>query len=727
MNKDNEVKVDLIADPSKLKPGFDEAERKWKAYQDSLKQGAAGQAEVNRENQRFVQGLKDQAATLGMTRTQLQAFRADQMQLTAAQRESVMVSLQQIDAYERKQQSLRMLTTLATRAGAALVSAGAAAVTMSVRIAAEAERSEARMAAMWKATGMTAGFSRGELDDQVDSLAARTPFNDEKIRDAMTQLMSYRQVSGETFREVMTMATGLSELMGRDLTGAVHTLGRALEDPVNGLDSLRRAGVMFTPTQKEMIKDLVEHGRKAEAVAIILERLRKSGFADLAGEVNKEGGYTKAISGASKATGELFEALGKTSVIKAPVVGFLGEVTNKLTTMRNVVENGTWYQRLASLGYVMVPSALRPALGAVAAGARKTPSDPNSPEALAAREAAGAEAWQRDYEAQQRGLQKYIEAQEKKLAGRRNFGASWTEADLREALKAAAEELKEFERQDAGDDAFRSAFIQPYVQSAQESTDADADKIYTWQFGERVAMTRQEYAEFTKQMEAAKPVLQDNKDLYEDLIRATEGFGKASSKAAAEMLVDWKFSSDGIRGLLRQLAVDLNQMWIQRSIMNPLMNQAARGFPSLFGSGWDAGSGGAYAPQGMGTGMYTGTETGTWLHEGGVVGTHGRRGPISPMVFNGAPRMHRGGLLSDEVPIIGKRGEEMLTENDPRHRRNGGGVRVTVINNSSQPVDAEVGMPEFDPEGMVVSVILKDLDTGGPIRDRIERSRGGVR
>lgn len=55
------------------------------------------------------------------------------------------------------------------------------------------------------------------------------------------------------------------------------------------------------------------------------------------------------------------------------------------------------------------------------------------------------------------------------------------------------------------------------------------------------------------------------------------------------------------------------------------------------------------------------------LHEGGVVGTHGRAGSHSAALFAGAPRFHGGGGLGPtEIPIVGEIGEEMLTRNQRR-------------------------------------------------------------
>ena len=58
-------------------------------------------------------------------------------------------------------------------------------------------------------------------------------------------------------------------------------------------------------------------------------------------------------------------------------------------------------------------------------------------------------------------------------------------------------------------------------------------------------------------------------------------------------------------------------------------------------------------------------------HSGGVIGeTLLPRKAVDPALFIGAQRYHRGGLVTDEVPIVARIGEEVLTEADPRHRRN---------------------------------------------------------
>jgi hypothetical protein len=65
----------------------------------------------------------------------------------------------------------------------------------------------------------------------------------------------------------------------------------------------------------------------------------------------------------------------------------------------------------------------------------------------------------------------------------------------------------------------------------------------------------------------------------------------------------------------------------------------------------------------------------TFRHEGGIADGSGRTRNVSPLVFANAPRYHTGGiagLAPNEQATILKKGEEVLTEADPRHRFNGG-------------------------------------------------------
>ncbi len=116
--------------------------------------------------------------------------------------------------------------------------------------------------------------------------------------------------------------------------------------------------------------------------------------------------------------------------------------------------------------------------------------------------------------------------------------------------------------------------------------------------------------------------------------------GKNVGEAAREAFL--QFASD----FLRQIA----QMIIQQAVLNAL--KAA--MPGFFGVG-AAHTGGLVGGSRVGSGNAT------------------RR--VDPSVFAGAVRMHTGGIAGikpNEVPTILRKGEEVLTEDDPRHMLNGG-------------------------------------------------------
>ncbi|CAN7177358.1 tape measure protein [Rhizobium rhizogenes] len=72
-------------------------------------------------------------------------------------------------------------------------------------------------------------------------------------------------------------------------------------------------------------------------------------------------------------------------------------------------------------------------------------------------------------------------------------------------------------------------------------------------------------------------------------------------------------------------------------------------------------------------------------HTGGMVGSAAAGGgnsskTVSPMWFANAMRYHTGGIAGlrpDEVPAVLKKNEEVLTEEDPRHRYNAGGTNAS--------------------------------------------------
>lgn len=149
---------------------------------------------------------------------------------------------------------------------APIVGLGAASIAM----AADAEKSSAKLNAAFKNMGRTSGRTLEQLQDQAAELGTATIFDDEQFMEAQAVLLSFGEVSGEAFDRAIKASADWAAATGKDLPSATQALSRALADPEAALGRLARMGVIFTDSQKEQIAALVESGDKVGAQNLIL-------------------------------------------------------------------------------------------------------------------------------------------------------------------------------------------------------------------------------------------------------------------------------------------------------------------------------------------------------------------------------------------------------------------------------------------------------------------------
>jgi len=211
-------------------------------------------------------------------------------------------------------------------AAAALSAAGALAAMYSsamagIELYAETERYLARTEAQLKATGAAVGFTSDELNDFAGSLAMNTLASVDGVRSAMSVMMTYRSVTGETFKTAIKLAQDLAEVYKTDVSSEARNLGRALESPAEAVSLLKRKGIELTETQKDLIQSFVESGEKAKAQEIILHELQKR--VGGAGEAAASDTVAGALDTLGQATDELKEAFatstGITDLYKASI------------------------------------------------------------------------------------------------------------------------------------------------------------------------------------------------------------------------------------------------------------------------------------------------------------------------------------------------------------------------------------------------------------------------
>jgi phage-related protein len=190
-------------------------------------------------------------------------------------------------------------------------------------------------------------------------------FDDEAILGGESMLLTFTNIGKEVFPEATKTILDMSQALGQDLQSSAMQLGKALNDPVQGITALRRVGVAFTDDQEKMIKTMVEMGDVAGAQKLILAELSKEfgGSAEAAGEtmagqlaiLNTEFENVKEEAGTA-----FLPVLKDLVVVAKQLMPYLQQAIQWFSNLPTPVKTGA----VALLGLIAV---LAPLLGAVSA------------------------------------------------------------------------------------------------------------------------------------------------------------------------------------------------------------------------------------------------------------------------------------------------------------------------------------------------------------------------
>ena len=149
------------------------------------------------------------------------------------------------------------------------------AVTKFAKAGANAESQALKLEALLKATGNAAQQTGTDIEAMAREIGIGTLASVQGARDAAGVLLTFKAISGSTFKEVLKLTQDLAAVGFGSMKTAALQLGKALEDPETGLSALRRVGVSFTEQQKDQIKVLAMTGKQFEAQALIIETLKE--------------------------------------------------------------------------------------------------------------------------------------------------------------------------------------------------------------------------------------------------------------------------------------------------------------------------------------------------------------------------------------------------------------------------------------------------------------------
>lgn len=122
---------------------------------------------------------------------------------------------------------------------------------------------------------------RERLNNLADKIELQTGVDGNAIQLTQAKLLTFKELAntadelGGNFDRATQAAVDMAAAgFGAAEQNAVQ-LGKALNDPVNGLAALRRSGITFTEDEKAKIKTLAESNRMHEAQALVLAAIEK--------------------------------------------------------------------------------------------------------------------------------------------------------------------------------------------------------------------------------------------------------------------------------------------------------------------------------------------------------------------------------------------------------------------------------------------------------------------
>lgn len=179
----------------------------------------------------------------------------------------------------------------------------------------EAQRTSTQLDSVLKSTAGAAGLTADEVKGMATALSRVTTLQDDTILSGQNMLLTFTNIGKDVFPQVTETMLDMSTAMNGGVTpsaeqlkGSAIQLGKALNDPTEGLTALTRVGVTFTEEQKKSIETMQKHGDIMGAQKVILAELgREFGGSARAQAATFEGQMTQL----NNRVGELKEDLGR--------------------------------------------------------------------------------------------------------------------------------------------------------------------------------------------------------------------------------------------------------------------------------------------------------------------------------------------------------------------------------------------------------------------------------
>ena len=187
------------------------------------------------------------------------------------------------------------------------------------------EKAEKKLSVALTSTAKAAGLSHRQLTLMASELQAVTTHGDEAIIETQALMLTFTKIGKDVFPSALEAILNVSDAMGQDLKQSTIQIGKALNDPIQGMAALRRIGIQLSDVQENQIKQFMAVNDVAAAQKIIIDELDTQFGGMARGMRTTLAGSLMALG---NAWGDVMEEMGEAMI---PVISALSTSLEEMT------------------------------------------------------------------------------------------------------------------------------------------------------------------------------------------------------------------------------------------------------------------------------------------------------------------------------------------------------------------------------------------------------------
>lgn len=132
----------------------------------------------------------------------------------------------------------------------------------------------ARLQAVITTAGKSYALSARQVDDWASALERSKNVDKQGLMDAAAGLLTFENIDISSYERLFEISADLDAVWGNGIGPTLTSLGKVLEDPISGMDSLKRLGIVVSAETKNVVTSLINQNDKYEAQKVLLGEIQ---------------------------------------------------------------------------------------------------------------------------------------------------------------------------------------------------------------------------------------------------------------------------------------------------------------------------------------------------------------------------------------------------------------------------------------------------------------------